>query len=86
MVSRWWQGRPVGFLVAWLRAQARYTSRGEHFALPKDASALTFEARRAAREWLATSAGLSPADLEALLAVDRPQRPEEPGPEPDIST
>ena len=84
--SRSWQGRSIGLLVAWLRANDNheFEDRNTHFNIVSADpvhEAVTFEARVAARELLMAS-GL--ANLDALLAVERAQAADE-GPEPLIS-
>lgn len=90
MRSRAWQGRPIGLLVAWLRARDEECcdSRAAHFALTDgrgENPLLNFEARQAAREWLSSPAsGLSADQLAQLLSLERPVVEGE-GPEPHMS-
>ena len=76
--SRPAQGRPIGQLVAWLRAGAAYETRGDHFAARRQEAAVSFPQRLAARRWLEGLPGM--ADL---FALERPQRPGEHHAEPD---
>ena len=68
------QGRPVGLLLAWLRAPCdshRFLDREQHLALSRCANdpAVSFEARTAAREWAATV-----PELQAAMALERAPR------------
>lgn len=88
MKSRAWQGRPIGLLVAWLKAQDLEicNCRQSHFALVSERhESVNFAARQEARAWLSTPAsGLTPDQLASLLALERPAREGE-GPEPEVS-
>jgi hypothetical protein len=64
------QGRPVGFLVAWLRAAEQYDDAAGDIALSTDKAnhgeeSISFAARAAARAWAQSQASLLPVfDLE----------------------
>ena len=49
------QGRPVGFLIAWMRAAERFPDQKSHLAFSRRAArgdeALSFERRQQDREW-----------------------------------
>ena len=71
--GRAWQGRPLGLLMAWLRAATSSNSKEEHFNLTKQdpqATELNFAARAEGRQWLETC-GLG--GLPGLLSFERPQ-------------
>ncbi|CAK0794624.1 unnamed protein product, partial [Prorocentrum cordatum] len=69
------QGRPIGYLVAWLRKHAEYGSQLTHGSC----NWISKEDRVAAR---AAFAGMGPR-AQALLAIERPRRPGEAA-EPDV--
>ena len=47
------QGRPLGFLVAWLRSAIHYACRGDHYDMRKY---ITLQERQDARQWVESSA------------------------------
>jgi hypothetical protein len=52
--SRGAQGRPAGFLLAWMKCAGDYPTQGAHHEISKRGMlvhSLSFEARREAREW-----------------------------------
>ena len=69
------QGRPLGFLIAWLRraADIGYASRDEHYVARFD---VTRAERESARAWAATR-----PEFAFFLAQERPPHPGE-GDEP----
>lgn len=72
------QGRPLGFLVAWLGSGIDCRDRRKHMS--KEALAISHADRLAARVALEARAVAEP-DVHALLALEREQRGGE-GPEP----
>lgn len=68
------QGRPLGYLMAWLAAGEKHASRREHMAFE---TTISFEERAAGRAALRQISG-----AEQLFAAERPRRPNE-GEEPE---
>ncbi len=50
-------GRPIGYLIAWLRRASLYHSRAEHFSASRDP--ITFGERLNARQWAMIQPGLA---------------------------
>lgn len=83
------QGRPLGFLVAWLRCGGCFptgpASRVAHFDARRGKGAFahigdgTSTARRAARAWLNSA-----PHMQTLLGCERARRPGEPDEPPDL--
>lgn len=69
--ARQWQGRPIGFLIAWLRLARLHAcrSKADHVAMQRD---ISFEDRLVARHWAVST----PSMAEALMK-ERPQRDDE---------
>lgn len=72
-----WQGRPLGFLVAWLR-KARLDTCDDRASHKDHLSLLSLQERQVARTWLINS-----ANFNALLDFERPRFPGE-AEEPEV--
>ena len=82
--KRGWAGRPLGLLIAWLKAAHECADRQDHLDLTKhspQAESLSFDNRVLARDWLMNS-GME--DLASLLELERDPLPDE-GSEPNVS-
>lgn len=78
------QGRPLGFLMAWLRAGPECLHDGSHQVLARRESVhdprISYEQRVDARVWLEAQ-----PNCQWLFELERPMRPEE-GAEPPVAT
>ena len=73
------QGRPIGFLIAWLRLAVIHEDRQSHFDDRKGNDAISLGDRLAARAWTQNEPALG-----FFLGKEREQRPEE-GVEPMLN-